>query len=76
MPCDVITLSDGPVCATCGCADPRLFGTKKICVLPNLTHEPHVELATGRQMALAWGGAIVGSCVFWYVVYHIAASLL
>jgi hypothetical protein len=70
--CNIVSLSDGPVCKTCGCANPNFFRGRTDCRTYYLgEHEPFVERATGWEMALVWGGAIVGAVLFWYGVFKL-----
>lgn len=67
--CQIVTLSDGPVCKTCGCANPNLFGGRTDCRAYNMGEdEPYVDRYPGWVIVAVWGGMAVGAVAFWYGV--------
>lgn len=63
--CQIVTLSDGPVCKTCGCATPTFFGAQAAC---RGNPEPYVERMRGWPLIAVLGGMAVGAIAFWYGV--------
>lgn len=66
--CNIVSLSDGPVCKTCGCANPNLFGGRVGCTDYS---EPYVERYSGKIIAFVWGGMFVSGVAFWYGVFKL-----
>lgn len=71
MRCNIVSLSDGPVCKTCGCAKPELFKHSAECYgFPKINDylEPYVGRYPGWAIIAVWGGTAVGGIAFWYGV--------
>lgn len=67
--CQIVTLSDGPVCKTCGCANPNLFGGRTDCRAYDMGEdEPYVDRYPGWVIAGTWAAMAVGGIAFWYGV--------
>ena len=71
--CQIVTLSDGPVCKTCGCANPNLFGGRMDCRTYDLAeNEPFVDRYPGWAIGAAiWVGMGLAGIAFWYGVFKL-----
>lgn len=68
MRCNIVSLSDGPVCKTCGCATPMFFGAQASC---KGNPEPHVDRMRGWPLIAVWGGMAVGAIAVWYGLFKL-----
>lgn len=66
--CNIVSLSDGPVCKACGCANPNLFGGRSDC---QTYPEPYVKPYPWPIGAVVWVGMGIFGIAFWYGVFKL-----